>query len=112
MNGFIPVPVPEPVVTVVGGIIRREYHIPKGMALLAHTHGYDHLSILVSGRARLRCESAVFELVGPAMMIIERDKEHALYALEDCVWDCLHGFEEAKAAHEDGDPYALLGVER
>jgi quercetin dioxygenase-like cupin family protein len=111
MNGFSAALVPEPVVTVTGGVIRREYRIPKGMALLAHTHGYDHLSILISGRVRLSCGAQIHELVAPAMVTIERDKEHALYALEDCVWDCLHGFEEAKAAHEAGDAYALLGVE-
>jgi quercetin dioxygenase-like cupin family protein len=111
MNGFISAPVPEPVVTVTGGVIRREYKIPAGMALLAHTHGYDHLSILIAGRVRLRCEDQTYELAAPAMVTIERDKEHALYALEDCVWDCLHGFTEAKAAHAAGDAYALLGVE-
>lgn len=96
MTVFRPVPPPEPIVTIAGGIVRREYKIPAGMVLTAHIHDYDHLSILVSGHARLRCEDRVADMIAPYMVIIEKGKQHEILAIDDCVWDCLHAFELAK----------------
>lgn len=89
MNRFIPAAVPEPVTEIVGGVIRRTYRIPAGMALLGHIHDYDHLSILYEGKARLSAGEAVSEIKGPHMLVIKAGIEHKLLALTDCVWDCI-----------------------
>ena len=110
MNGYDPALVPEPSVEIVGGIVRRSYRIPAGMALLGHIHDYDHLSILYSGDAQLLVGDTLTELKGPQMLVIKAGIAHQLLARTECRWDCLHGFDEAKAAHDAGDAYAFLGL--
>lgn len=100
-----PVPVPVAEVTVVGGVIRREYRVPAGMVLFSHMHAYDHLSVLLSGRARLSRDGIETVLQGPWFVEIKAGVQHELHAITDCVWDCLHGLEQSQ-----DDPLIMSGV--
>jgi len=105
------VPIPEPVTERVGGLVRRSYRIPAGLVIFTHTHPYDHLSVLYSGRCDLYKNGRYAEtLTGPRAVFIGKGVSHEIFAITDCLWDCIHAFDEAKAAHDAGDPYALLGV--
>lgn len=107
---LVAVPVPASETTVVGGVVRREYRIPAGMWLKAHTHDYDHLSVLLSGQALLSRDGAVKEVDGPCIVEIKAGIPHELYAVTDCVWDCIHALAFAQDAAVRGDPVGLMGV--
>jgi quercetin dioxygenase-like cupin family protein len=93
-----------------GGVIRREYRIAAGMLLISDTHSYDHLSILLSGQAVLKCDGEIRTLTAPCMVEIKAGVEHALYAVTECLWDCIHALNLAEAADADGNRFALLGL--
>lgn len=99
--------VPKPKITIGGGVIVREYRVPKGMVLTSHIHPYDHMSILISGECSLAVDGRVSVLRGPCSVEIKAGMVHSLYAMTDCVWDCVHALE---LANESGDPLILEGV--
>jgi len=103
-------PPPPEETTVVGGVIRREYRIAAGTLLISDTHAYDHLSILLSGQAVLKCDGEIRTLTAPCMVEIKAGVEHALYAVTECCWDCLHALNLAEAADADGNRFALMGL--
>lgn len=98
-NGSKP-PVEE--VTVVGGVVRRSYRIKAGSILLSEVHPYDHLSILLSGEAILKSDGKATPLVAPYMLEIKAGIEHALYAVTDLEWDCLHALSLATPSNLEG----------
>lgn len=85
---------PAPAITMVGNLVRHEYRIPAGMKVWSHTHDYDHLSILMSGKALLSNGSLISEIDGPKMVEIKAGVVHEIFAMTDCVWDCIHSFKD------------------
>ncbi len=98
MTSFVTVPHD---VRVVGGVVVREFHIPAGSVLAAHVHDYDHLSFLLKGSVMLTHGGVIETLVGPRAVEIKANVPHTLYALTDCVWDCLHALDVVKASGDD-----------
>lgn len=72
------------------GITLIEWRFKAGMVMLSEIHDYDHLSILISGEAILRTDGVEKALKGPCTVEIKAGVEHALYAVTDVVWDCIH----------------------
>lgn len=72
------------------GVTLIEWRFKAGMVMLSEIHEYDHLSILISGEAVLRTNGDETHLIGPKTVEIKAGIEHALYAVTDCVWDCIH----------------------
>lgn len=72
------------------GLFCKEMFIPAGMTAIKHTHPYSHLSYLVSGMASVVVEDDEIVLTGPTGINIEKEKCHAVTALTDCVWLCIH----------------------
>lgn len=72
----------------------KEYKIPSGMTVIKHTHPYGHLSYLVSGMASVMIEDEEKVLTGPTGIHIDKEKVHAVTALNDCVWLCINNTEE------------------
>lgn len=73
------------------GVYAKETVIPKGTQLYQHKHPFDHLSILASGTVLVEqfgAESKTF--TGPACLTIAAGIEHAVTALTDAVWFCVH----------------------
>lgn len=78
------------------GIYARKATLYKGYAVQKHSHTYDHLSILASGKVKLVSDNEPDkEITGPACIEIKKGTKHAIVALEDCVWFCLHATEFA-----------------
>ncbi len=74
-----------------GGIAIDKFNIPAGTLLISHCHVYDHPSILASGRVELWTQSGgVVVLEGPCEVLIPAGIKHALQALTDTMWYCLH----------------------
>ena len=77
-----------------GGVYARRGNLRKGFTIEKHAHSYDHLSILGSGKVLLITEGKEpEEIVGPACIEIKKDTKHAIVALEDSVWFCVHATE-------------------
>lgn len=74
-----------------GGVHIKKYAIPKGMLLVSHCHVYDHPSVLASGEVELWTqEGGIVRLVGPTEVKIAAGVKHALTALSDAIWYCIH----------------------
>lgn len=77
-----------------GGVIMLKYFIPAGTILVSHCHVYDHPSILAWGNVELWTQAeGLKELVGPAEVKIAAGVKHAIAAVTDAVWYCLHAGE-------------------
>lgn len=81
-------------------VIAKEMVIPAGAMMGKEIHDYSHLSHLQSGQAVLLRESGPIPLQAPAWVNIEADQWHALEAVTDIVWVCIH------SARETGVPHA------
>lgn len=83
------------------GVYAKELHIPAGFTLVSHSHSYDHLSLLASGRVCLSLGENHQYLTGPAAVTVKAGEEHTLRALTDAVWFCIHPTDETDADKVD-----------
>lgn len=72
------------------GVYAKECIIPKGSIVVQHQHSYDHLSVVASGRVLVTAGDTLQEYVAPACINIPANTYHAVKALEDSVWFCIH----------------------
>lgn len=85
----IPAPAGEEIVY--GGVHINKFALPQGMTVLSHCHVYDHPSILASGTVELWTGPGELQtLVGPCEVKIAAGVKHAITAITDAVWYCLH----------------------
>jgi quercetin dioxygenase-like cupin family protein len=60
-----------------------------------HTHEFDHTSFLTRGSVRLTVDGIVKEFTAPHMILIAKNKEHEVVALEDdTIVCCIHGLRD------------------
>ncbi len=71
------------------GVYAKEQHIPGGSEVRTHSHAFDHLSILASGRAVLHIDGTSRELSAGECVLVEAHKKHRITALTDCIWYCI-----------------------
>jgi quercetin dioxygenase-like cupin family protein len=84
------------------GLYAKEMELKEGSFAVQHKHTYDHLSILAKGRVRVLFDGELSkEYVAPACITIIKDINHAVYALEDSVWFCIHATSETDVDHID-----------
>ena len=79
------------------GLYSKEMRIPKGYTALSHQHNYSHLSILAKGSVLITTDDFSSQYVAPACIEIKNNINHAILALEDCVWYCIHATNETDA---------------
>lgn len=85
---------------VFGGVHINKFEIKAGTILVSHCHVYDHPSILASGEAELWTPEGLQRLVGPTEVRIAAGVKHALQAITDVVWYCVHaGSPEVEGEH-------------
>lgn len=72
------------------GVTLIEWRFPAGSVMISEIHTHDHLSILISGEAILAEGGTERHLVGPCALEIKAGVEHAVHAVTDCIWDCIH----------------------
>lgn len=72
------------------GLYAKEMFIPKGMSAVQHKHSYDHLSILAKGKVIVMYDDGYETVNAPACLEIKKGINHAITALEDSVWYCVH----------------------
>lgn len=77
------------------GVYAKQMFLPKDAIACTHKHNYDHLSILAQGKVIVLFDDDKFETyTAPACITIKKDMNHAIRALEDSVWFCVHATEE------------------
>lgn len=84
------------------GVYARQAILLKDHVVKKHIHEYDHLSILGSGKVVVSTEDGDRIFNAPACILIEAKKEHAIVALEDSIWFCIHATEYADVDDIDG----------
>lgn len=72
------------------GVYAKRMSLPKGFKAYSHSHGYDHLSILSKGRARVTTDAQATVYEEGACIEIKAGVHHEIEALEDVTWFCIH----------------------
>lgn len=90
----------------VSNLWSRMMHFEKaGDIEQGHTHQFDHLTLLASGKLKVTVDGNVSEFVAPHMIFIHKDKEHELVALEDnTVAYCIHALRGPNKTDDIYDP--------
>ena len=84
-----------------GGAYAKEVRIPAGAQVHQHIHPHAHLSILASGRVVVTADGERTEFAGPACLEIQAGVAHAIEALTDAVWYCIHATDDEDPATVD-----------
>jgi quercetin dioxygenase-like cupin family protein len=75
------------------GVSVKVTPLKEGMEVIQHKHAYPHLSILMSGVVVLKTDDwsrIINAKKEPQSVVIEADKYHAVIAVTDAVWLCVH----------------------
>ena len=84
-----------------GGVYAKQMHIPKDHLIVSHKHEHDHMSILAVGSVLVQTDDSDQEYTAPACIEIKKNVHHAIIALEDTVWYCIHATDETDADKVD-----------
>lgn len=77
------------------GLYAKQAVFPAGSRVVSHKHNYSHLSILAQGRVLLITDDREpEEYKAPACIEIRAGVNHAIEAIEDAVWFCVHHTDE------------------
>ena len=76
------------------GVYAKETHIPNGETFEQHSHPYDHLSALMKGAVIVVVDGEPEYHEAPCILTIKAGKMHAVSALSDVVWACIHKTDE------------------
>lgn len=76
------------------GLYAKEMFIPKGFAIGQHAHKFSHLSILAKGKVIVKTDNSEVNYEAPACLEIKEGINHAIEALEDTIWYCIHATNE------------------
>lgn len=83
------------------GLYIKETTIPAGMMLMQHKHAYSHMSILAKGKVIVLKGDEQKIVEAPACLEICSGEHHAVKALTDCVWFCIHATDEKDPSKVD-----------
>ena len=83
-----------------GGVYIRDQSVRLGHKISKHTHDYDHLSILMAGKALLEVEGQEpVTLTAGDIITVLAGKKHEITPLEGNIrWLCLHKHEDDSIA--------------
>jgi quercetin dioxygenase-like cupin family protein len=90
----------------VANLYSRMMHFKKaGDVENGHTHPFDHLTLLASGKLQITVNDKVTVFTAPHMIYIHKDKKHELVALEDnTVAYCIHALRDGDGVDDILDP--------
>lgn len=97
---------PEVKLGSVANLFSRQMHFKNvGDMEHGHTHQFDHLTLLASGKLQVTVEGQVSEFTAPHMIYIKKDKMHELVALEpNTVAYCIHALRLGNEVDDILDP--------
>lgn len=76
------------------GLYTKVIHMRQHSLVLQHSHPFDHLSRLVSGRVVLTRDGDPEVLQAPWEGTLGAGISHRIEALQDSVWHCIHETDE------------------
>lgn len=76
------------------GLYAKQMFVPQGYVIGTHAHTFSHLSILAKGKVVVRTDEGFAEYTAPTCLEIKEGIHHAIEALEDTVWFCIHATDE------------------
>lgn len=88
--------------------VRQMHFVNAGDIEYGHSHKFDHLSLLSSGKvmAIVDGKESVFE--APMMIFIKKDVQHEFIALEDnTVLHCVHAIRNGEKVEDIVDPDSI-----
>lgn len=72
-------------------VYAKQVHIPAGHMVASHKHEYSHLSLLAQGQVVVETDTGKpVHYEAPACIEIKAGVNHAVHALTDVVWFCIH----------------------
>ena len=72
---------------------------------IGHTHAFDHITFLSSGKLRVETDLGSTDFAAPQMIFIHKDHRHTLTALENnTVAYCIHALRNGDAVGDIIDP--------
>lgn len=83
------------------GLYAKRMTLPKGFEALSHSHQYNHLSILSTGKVIVKTDDSEAEYTAPACIEIKAGIHHSITALEDVTWYCIHATDATDADEVD-----------
>ena len=84
------------------GVYAKQMALPAGYTALSHSHKFDHMSILAKGEVLVKTDDFdVQKYVAPTVVTIKAGVNHAIHALTDVSWFCVHATEETDEEHID-----------
>ena len=83
------------------GLYAKRMNLPAGSVAVTHSHRYDHLSILATGRVVLTTNGTPTEYIAPACINICAGVHHQIESLEPSVWFCIHASDGTDAENID-----------
>ena len=83
------------------GVYSKQMCLPKGYMAFSHSHPFDHLSILASGKVIVKTDNETKEYTAPHCLTITKGLNHSIEALEDSVWFCIHATDETDISKVD-----------
>jgi hypothetical protein len=97
---------PEVKLGCVANLFSRMMHFKNvGDMEHGHTHQFDHLTLLASGKLQVTVDGHVSEFEAPHMIYIKKDKMHELVALEsNTVAYCIHAIRIGDGVDDIVDP--------
>lgn len=73
----------------------KQAFFPAGSEIVSHKHAYSHLSILAQGVVHLYADDQPpVRYQAPVCIEIRAGVNHAIRAIEDAVWFCIHATDE------------------
>ena len=90
----------------VANLFSRQMHFKQaGDIEHGHTHPFDHLTLLASGRLQVTVNGKATEFKAPHMIYIKAEFNHELVALEDnTVAYCIHALRTGDGVDDILDP--------
>jgi len=75
------------------GIAAKVVPLTAGQRIIKHKHSYDHLSLLASGKVMVQTDDSqrlIDATEKPQSVVISAGQYHAVHALADSLWICVH----------------------
>ena len=83
------------------GMYAKQIFVPKDHLVVQHSHEYSHLSILAKGKVIVKTDDYEKYYEAPACLEIKAEINHAIIAIEDCIWFCIHATNETDISKID-----------
>jgi quercetin dioxygenase-like cupin family protein len=88
--------------------VKQMRFIKAGDTEQGHSHCFDHLTLLATGKLRLTALGKSTDFTAPHHIFIKAGVEHELLALEDeTVVHCIHALRDGERVEDIVDPASL-----